>query len=190
MTKKPATKAFVTCQGWRKWLRAHHATSDGIWLRIFKKNSGVESVSYAEALDEALCFGWIDGQKNKYDDTSWLQRFTPRRPKSVWSKRNREHVERLIQEKRMTPAGLAKVDAAKKDGRWDEAYDAQSTMAVPRDFLSELEKDEDAFAFFKTLNRSNTYAIAWRLQNAKKPETRERRKAQLLALMKNGKKLH
>jgi uncharacterized protein YdeI (YjbR/CyaY-like superfamily) len=190
MTNKPPTKAFETAEAWRKWLTKHHAAPSGISMRIFKKGSGVASLSYAEALDEALCFGWIDGQKNAYDKTSWLQRFTPRRPKSVWSKKNREHVARLIKEKRMAPAGLAQVEAAKKDGRWDKAYDASSTMSVPEDFLKELKKDKGAYAFFKMLNRANTYAIAWRLQTARKPETRERRKEQLLALMKIRKKLH
>jgi uncharacterized protein YdeI (YjbR/CyaY-like superfamily) len=147
-------------------------------------------VSYADALDEALCYGWIDGQKDRYDAESFLQKFTPRRLKSLWSKKNREHVARLTKEKRMTAAGQKEVEAAKKDGRWDSAYDSASAMAVPQDFLKELKKDKRAYAFFKTLNRANTYAIAWRLQTAKKPETRERRKAQLLALMREGKKLH
>jgi uncharacterized protein YdeI (YjbR/CyaY-like superfamily) len=147
-------------------------------------------MTYAEALDEALCFGWIDGQKDADDATSWLQKFTPRRSKSMWSKRNREHIARLIEEKRMTPAGLAEVEAAQMDGRWDGAYDAPSTMKVPEDFLKELKQNESAYAFFKTLNRANTYAIAWRLQTAKKPETRARRMQILLAMMQQGKKLH
>ncbi len=190
MTDDLPTKTFKTAADWRQWLKRHHAKSRGVWVRIFKKHAGEETVSYAEALDEALCFGWIDGQKRAYDKTSWLQKFTPRRPKSVWSKRNREHVARLIKEKRMMPAGLAQVQAAKKDGRWGKAYDSPSAMTVPEDFLEELEKDKNAYAFFKTLNRANTYAIAWRLQTAKKPETRELRKTKLLALMKAGKKLH
>ncbi|MCJ9430166.1 YdeI/OmpD-associated family protein [Kordiimonas marina] len=190
MTDNYPTETFKTAAAWRQWLTKHHAASAGIWVRIFKKHTNTETVSYAEALDEALCFGWIDGQKAKYDDESWLQKFTPRRPKSVWSKRNREHVERLVKEHRMTPAGLAEVEAAKKDGRWDSAYDAASTMEVPEDFITELKEDETAYAFFKTLNKANTYSIAWRLQTAKKPETRQRRKTQLLELLKAGKKLH
>jgi uncharacterized protein YdeI (YjbR/CyaY-like superfamily) len=190
MTSSTLIQSFKTSREWRSWLAKNHAKPDGVWLRIFKKNSDVATVSYAEALDEALCYGWIDGQKKAYDTQSFLQRFTPRRPKSVWSKRNREHVARLIREKRMTPAGLAHVEAAKKDGRWDAAYDASSTMTVPADFLKELKRDKDAYAFFKTLNRANTYAIAWRLQTAKKPETRAQRMEKLLAMLSEGKKLH
>ena len=190
MTSSLPTKTFETAGKWRGWLTKHHAVSNGVWIRIFKRGSGVRTVSYAEALDEALCFGWIDGQKHAYDATSWLQKFTPRRAKSVWSKRNREHVARLVKEQRMTPAGMAEVAAAQRDGRWDDAYDAPSTMQVPEDFLNELKKDKIAYAFFKTLNRANTYAIAWRLQTAKKPETRARRMQTLLAMMRQGKKLH
>lgn len=190
MTSRPPAKTFETAEEWRRWLAEHHAASTGIWIRIFKRVAGVKGMSYAEALDEALCFGWIDGQKNACDATSWLQKFTPRRSKSVWSKRNREHIDRLIKEKRMTPAGLAEVEAAKSDGRWDRAYDGSSTMEVPEDFLKELKADKSAYAFFKTLNRANTYAIAWRLQTAKKPETRARRMQILLAMMRDGKKLH
>ncbi len=190
MTDSLPTKAFKTAADWRQWLETNHAKSRGVWLRIFKKHTGAETVSYAEALDEALCFGWIDGQKATYDETSWLQKFTPRRAKSVWSKRNREHVARLVEEKRMMPAGLAQVEAAKKDGRWERAYDAGSTMEVPEDFISELRKDKAAYAFFETLNKANTFAIAWRLQTAKKPETRARRMQALLAMMSEGKKLH
>jgi uncharacterized protein YdeI (YjbR/CyaY-like superfamily) len=190
VTGKSPTKAFETAEQWRQWLAENHATSGGIWLRIFKKNAGKDTVSYAEALDEALCFGWIDGQKDAYDTTSWLQKFTPRRPNGVWSKRNREHIARLIKQKRMTARGLAEVEAAQKDGRWNNAYDASSTMTVPEDFIKELKKDKGAYAFFKTLNRANTFAIGWRLQTAKKPETRDRRKQRLLTLMKQRKKLH
>jgi uncharacterized protein YdeI (YjbR/CyaY-like superfamily) len=184
------TKIFESSRQWRQWLTKYHGTSSGVWLRIFKKDSDMATISYAEALDEALCFGWIDGQKNKYDEVSWLQKFTPRRSKSMWSKRNREHVARLIKEKRMMPAGSAQVEAAKKDGRWGKAYDASSSMTVPVDFLEELKRDRDAYTFFKSLNRANTYAIAWRLHTAKKPETRERRKKQLLGMMKKRERLH
>jgi uncharacterized protein YdeI (YjbR/CyaY-like superfamily) len=147
-------------------------------------------VTYAQALDEALCYGWIDGVVNKYDADSWMQRFSPRRAKSMWSKRNREHVARLIQEKRMTPFGLVHVDAAKKDGRWDAAYDSPKNMQVPADFIQAVKKDAKAYAFFKTLTRANTYAIAFRLATAKKPETRSRRFDILLEMMKQQKKPH
>ncbi len=190
MTDDRPVKTFKTAAEWRQWLTAHHATSTGIWLRIFKKHAGKETVCHGAALDEALCFGWIDGQKARYDDESWLQKFTPRRPKSLWSKRNREHVARLVKDERMTPPGLAEVQAAKSDGRWDRAYDPAVTMEVPEDFIRDLKKDKAAYAFFMTLNNANTYAIGWRLQTALRPETRQRRKAQLLALMKAGKRLH
>jgi uncharacterized protein YdeI (YjbR/CyaY-like superfamily) len=183
-------KSFSTRAKWRAWLGQKHAKSDGIWIRIYKKNSDIKTVTYAEALDEALCYGWIDGQKKAYDSDSFLQRFTPRRPKSMWSKRNCEHVARLIKEKRMTTAGLREVTAAKQDGRWDSAYDAPSSMEIPEDFLEELKKDKMSHEFFKTLNRANIYAIVWRLQTAKKPETRARRMKNLLAMMKERKKLH
>lgn len=182
--------SFKSPQELRAWLSKNHGKSNGIWLKIFKKASAIPSVTYDEALDEALCFGWIDGQKNKFDDKSWLQRFTPRRPKSIWSKRNREHITRLTKEKRMMPAGIQAVEEAKKDGRWSQAYGSSKDMEVPPDFLNELKKDTKAYAFFRTLNRANTHAIAYRLQTAKKPETRERRKKSLIMMMQQRKKLH
>jgi uncharacterized protein YdeI (YjbR/CyaY-like superfamily) len=185
-----AVRPFAAVQSWSTWLEKNQAKSDGVWLRIYKKDSGKKTVTYAEALDEALCYGWIDGQKKAYDAESFLQKFTPRRPKSMWSKRNREHVMRLIKEKRMTNAGRAEIAAAKKDGRWVQAYDAPSTMTIPEDFLKVLKKDKKAYEFFKTLNKANTYGIAWRLQTATKPETRAKRMESLLAMMKEGKKLH
>jgi uncharacterized protein YdeI (YjbR/CyaY-like superfamily) len=182
--------SFKTPKAWRSWLAKHHARPEGVWLRFFKSASGVNSITYAEALDEALCFGWIDGQLKPYDAQSWLRKFTPRRSKSIWSKRNREHVARLIKEKRMTAAGFKEIEKAKADGRWDDAYDSPKNMTVPAGFLRELKKDKNAFAFFQTLNRANTYAIAWRLQTAKKPETREKRMHALLHMLRQGKKLH
>jgi len=183
----------VSCKSakaWATWLRKNHARSDGVWLQFFKKNSGVVYISYAEALDEALCFGWIDGQARGFDEQSWLQRFGPRRSRSIWSKRNTEHVARLMSEGRMQPAGLLQVEAAKRDGRWQQAYDSPKNMVVPDDFLKALAKNKKAHAFFETLNRANTYAIAWRLQIAKKPETREKRMKLILAMMRRGEKFH
>jgi uncharacterized protein YdeI (YjbR/CyaY-like superfamily) len=174
----------------RKWLAANHRRSDGIWLCIFKKDSGESSVTYAEALDEALCFGWIDGQKQRRDDLSWLQRFTRRRRKSCWSKINTQHAERLIQASRMKAAGQAEVDAAKEDGRWTAAYDSPSKAIIPEDFLAALGKDKKANAFFQSLNKANLYAIAYRLQTAKKPETRQRRMELILAMLARGEALH
>ncbi|MCG3157745.1 MAG: hypothetical protein DKINENOH_04381 [bacterium] len=182
--------SFKSQRDWANWLAKQHAASNGIWLRFFKKDSGVASVTYAEALDEALCYGWIDGRLDPYDEKSWLRRFTPRRPRSPWSKRNIEHVNRLTAAGRMKPAGLQEAEAAKKDGRWDKAYDPQGAMEMPADFLQALAKDKKAKAFFESLNRANHYAIAWRLQTAKRPETRARRMQAILAMLKKGEKFH
>jgi len=182
--------SFSTPQKWCAWLAKNHATSDGTRVFIFKKISKQRSISYDEALDEALCFGWIDGQKQAHDKESWIQKFTPRRSKSIWSKRNKEHIARLIKENRMKAAGLKEVEAAKKDGRWDSAYDSPKDMKIPSDFLKELKKNKKAEAFFKTLNKANLYGIAWRLQTAKKSETREKRMKVLLEMLAKGEKLH
>ncbi len=188
--KELPIKAFTTSEKWNAWLLKNHSTSNGIWVKLYKKDSGKKGMTRAEALDEALCFGWIDGQSKSGDDKYWIQKFTPRRAKSLWSKINREHVARLIKEKRMQPAGLKEIEEAKKDGRWEQAYDSPKNMEVPADFLKELKKDKKAYEFYKTLNKTNLYAIGWRLQTAKKPETRERRMKTLLEMMKDGKKIH
>jgi uncharacterized protein YdeI (YjbR/CyaY-like superfamily) len=182
--------AFETPGEWENWLKKHHDSSSGLWVRLFKKKSGKASITYAEALDGALCYGWIDSQKQSDDADAWLQRFSPRKAKSLWSAINTGHVERLIKEGRMTPAGLVHVEAAKKDGRWKKAYASQGTMEVPADFLRELKKDKKALAFFGTLNKVNRYAIAFRLHNAKKPETREKRMKTFLEMMKKGEKFY
>jgi uncharacterized protein YdeI (YjbR/CyaY-like superfamily) len=184
------TMSFTSSPDFRAWLEKHHGQSDGVLLRIYKKDSGVATVTYAEALDQALCFGWIDGQKLPYDKQSWLQKFTPRRPKSGWSKRNTQHVVRLTKIGAMTPAGLEAVDAAKADGRWKAAYDSFGTAAVPNDFLKELARNKKANAFFKTLNKTNLYAIIYRLQTAKKPETREKRTRAIIEKLARGEKFH
>jgi len=184
-------KSFSSSKKWKEWLALNYVTfNNGIWLRIFKKDSGEKTITYDEALDEALCFGWIDGQKKTYDEKSWLQKFTPRRSKSIWSKRNKARVVLLIEEKRMQPPGLEEIETAKKDGRWDKAYDSPSQMEIPSDFLAILEKDQQVYEFYKTLNKANIYAIAWRLQTAKTLETREKRMKVLLEMMKNRQKLH
>jgi uncharacterized protein YdeI (YjbR/CyaY-like superfamily) len=159
-------------------------------VRFFKKDSGVASATYQETLECALCFGWIDGQLKKYDDASWLRKFTPRRPRSVWSLKNKEHAERLIRSGRMRRPGYREIEAARKDGRWKAAYDPPSTMTVPADLVKRLEANRRAKAFFETLNRANLYAIAWRLQTAKKPETRERRLNDIVAMLSRGQKFH
>lgn len=175
---------------WEQWLADNHASSDGVWLQFFKKASGKKTITYAEAIDEALCYGWIDGQSKSYDDESWLQKFTPRRARSIWSKVNIQKVERLIEAGKMKPAGLNQIEAAKLDGRWERAYDSPSNATVPEDFLRELDKDEKAKAFFETLNKTNTYAIIFRLQTAKKPETREKRMKAILEMLAKGEKFY
>jgi len=181
---------FTNSREWRDWLEKNQSNIDGVWLKLFKKSSGKQSFTYHQALDEALCFGWIDGIKKSFDDQAWLQKFTPRRKRSTWSKINRQHVARLVKEKKMTEFGLKEIERAKQDGRWDAAYDSPKNMKVPADFLTELKKDKMSYEFYKTLNKANTYAIAWRLRSAKKPETRERRMNVLLKMMKDHKKLH
>jgi uncharacterized protein YdeI (YjbR/CyaY-like superfamily) len=182
--------AFPEAKEWERWLAKTHASSSGVWLRLFKKGSGVATVTHAEALAAAICYGWIDGQIKKCDDVSWLRKFTPRRPKSVWSKRNRELVEQLMAAGKMRPAGLKEVKAAQADGRWDRAYDSPSKMTVPDDFLAKLSKNKKAWMFFETLNKANRYAIAWRLQTAKKPETREKRMREIIAMLAKGEAFH
>ena len=186
----PKILTFRSPPEFRKWLSANHKNPDGLWLQIFKKNSKTKSITYAEALDEALCFGWIDGQKKPHDAESWIQKFTPRRARSSWSKINTRHAERLIDAGRMKPPGQAEIDRAKQDGRWKSAYDSPSNAVFPEDFLTALRKDAKAKAFFDTLNKANTYAIAYRLQTAKKPETRLRRMEMILAMLSKGEKFH
>jgi uncharacterized protein YdeI (YjbR/CyaY-like superfamily) len=181
---------FTSSEDFTSWLAKHHKVSSGIWIRLFKIKSGVPTITYAEALDVALCYGWIDGQKKAYDTESWLQKFTPRRRKSIWSKRNREHVERLDKSGMMKAAGIKEVEAAKADGRWEQAYESSGNMTVPPDFLNELAKNKKAEAFFKTLNKTNIYSIVWRLQTAKKSETRNKRMKAILEMLKKGEKFH
>jgi len=182
---------FKTSVDFRHWLEKNHAASDGIWLRISKQRESREnSLTYAEALDQALCYGWIDGQKKPSDKLSWLQKFTPRRPRSRWSKINTQHVERLIKAGTMTPAGMEAVKAAKTDGRWNAAYTSSSSAAPPEYFLRDLRKNKKAEAFFRTLNKANVYSIVYRLETAKRPETREKRMKTILALMEQGKAFH
>ncbi len=181
---------FKRPQDWERWLEENHATSAGVWLRLAKKDSGLQSVTYAEALDVALCYGWIDGQKKAYDDAAWLQKFTPRGRKSIWSKVNRQKAQALIDNGRMRHAGLDAIAQAKRDGRWEAAYDSPGTAAVPADFQAALDASSKASSFFATLNRANRYAILFRLQTAKKPETRARRIREFIHMLESGQKLH
>jgi uncharacterized protein YdeI (YjbR/CyaY-like superfamily) len=172
------------------WLEGNHAESDGLWLKIAKKGSGVESVSYAEALEVALCFGWIDSQKRGFDEKHFLQRFTPRRPRGKWSRNNRDAAEALIAAGKMRPAGLAEVEAAKADGRWQAAYAGQRTAEAPADLRRELDANPAAREFFAGLDSANRYAIVYRLNDAKRPETRERRLRKFVAMLERGEKIH
>lgn len=175
---------------WENWLDTYHERSKGIWLKIAKKDSALITVSYSEALEEALCYGWIDGQKKPYDQEVWLQKFTPRRPNSVWSKVNVDKVMQLIASGRMKPTGMKEVNVAKEDGRWDAAYESQRNFTIPDDFQTELERNERAKAFFETLNRQNRYAICFRIQTAKKAETRQKRIDKFIEMLNNNKKLY
>ena len=181
---------FTTIEEWETWLAKNHSKLPGIWIQFFKKNSGINSVSRSEVLDIALCYGWIDGQAKSLDEKAWLQKYTPRRPKSIWSKRNTEHVTRLIKEGKMKPAGLAEIEKAKADGRWENAYDSPTTMTIPQDFLIALSKNKKAKDFFETLNKTNIYAIVWRLQTAKKPETKMKRIHAIVTMLSKREKFY
>jgi uncharacterized protein YdeI (YjbR/CyaY-like superfamily) len=181
---------FASRNAWEQWLAEQHAASRGVWLKIAKKGSGIATVTYAEALEVALCYGWIDGQKGAFDQDYFLQRFTPRLPRSKWSKTNCAKVEQLIAQGAMQPAGLREVQRAKEDGRWAGAYDAQSRATVPDDLQQELDKNAAAQAFFATLDRLNRYAILYRIQDAKRPETRARRIADFVAMLSEHQKIY
>ncbi|HLG61416.1 MAG TPA: YdeI/OmpD-associated family protein [Ktedonosporobacter sp.] len=181
---------FASQQDWEDWLKEHHADTKGIWLKLAKKGTGIFSIDYQQALEIALCYGWIDGQKASYDEQHWLQKFTPRGPKSIWSKINCDKATTLIVEGRMQPAGMLQVERAKADGRWDAAYESQSKITVPADLQSELDKNQQAKDFFATLDSRNRYAILWRIQTAKKPETRSVRIQKFVAMLAQNQKLH
>ena len=193
---KPAPKAelpvqaFASAVGFERWLRTHHDSSPGLWLRLMKKASGQPSVSYAEALEVALMFGWIDGQTKTYDADSWLRKFVPRAARSIWSKINRDKALALIAEGRMQPAGLVQVERAQQDGRWHAAYDSPSKAKPPPDFAKALAASARATAFFATLSGANRYAVLFRVQAPKKPETRERKIRELIAMLERGEKIH
>lgn len=186
----PEPRGFRSPKELRAWMAKEHARADVLLLRIYKKDSGVPSVTYAEALDQALCFGWIDGQKRPLDANSWVQKFTPRRAKSNWSKINIAHADRLTQEGHMTPAGLKEVEAAKADGRWATAYDSFSNATVPAEFVEELARNAKAKQFYATLNKTNLYSIAYRLQTAKRAETKIKRIKLIIDMLARGEKFH
>jgi len=180
---------FATAADLEAWIEKHGEESDGIWLKFAKKDSGIESVVYAEAVEIALSYGWIDGQAKRLDDHHYLQRFTPRRPRSKWSRINREKAERLIAESRMRPAGLREVERAKEDGRWDEAYDSPSTATVPEDFRAALDAEPAAAEFFASLGSTRRYSFLYRIADAKRPETRAKRIAEYVELLARGETL-
>jgi uncharacterized protein YdeI (YjbR/CyaY-like superfamily) len=197
--KKPTAVARVahdtpvectTVAAWERWLKRHHATAAGVWIRMAKKASGIASVDHPEALEVVLCYGWIDGQRKGDGDQHFLQRFTPRTARSTWSKINRDKVLKLIDDGRMQPAGLAEIERARADGRWDAAYDAQSVATVPPDLQAALDANRKAKAFFATLDSRNRFAILFRTQGAKKPETRARRIAQFVEMLAKGEKVY
>ncbi len=183
------TILFAHAKDWERWLEDNHASS-GVWIKMAKKGSGVDSVRYPEVLDIALCFGWIDGRREALDERHFLQRFTPRRSRSRWSRINRDKVERLIAEGRMRAAGLSEVERAKADGRWEAAYDGQKTIAVPDDLRQELDARPQAKAFFAELSSQNRYAVLYRLQDAKRAETRARRLAKFLDMLDAGERIY
>ncbi|GAA5007438.1 bacteriocin-protection protein [Pseudoluteimonas lycopersici] len=182
-------RPFEDAAAFEKWLEKNASTA-GLWLKIAKKDSGIASVTYAEALEVALCHGWIDGQKKSFDENCFLQRFTPRRARSLWSKNNIAHVERLIAAGRMRAAGLSEVEAAKADGRWDAAYHGAAKMDVPQELAIALAKNRKAKAFFDKLDKANRYAVCWRVQSALKPETKAARVEKLVAMLARGEKIH
>jgi uncharacterized protein YdeI (YjbR/CyaY-like superfamily) len=186
----PAPIPFATAAAWEQWLEDNHAVSRGVWVKIAKKGTGIESVRYPEVLDSALCFGWIDARREALDERYFVQRFTPRRPRSRWSRINCEKVERLTADGRMRPAGLAEVERARADGRWDEAYEGMKVSTVPVDLQRELDARPSARASFEQLTSQNRYAILYRLHEAKRPETRARRLAKFVAMLEAGEKVY
>jgi uncharacterized protein YdeI (YjbR/CyaY-like superfamily) len=181
---------FASDAEWERWLDENHASVDGVWIKMAKKGTGIESVRYPEVLDTALCFGWIDGKRLALDEQYFLQRFVPRRPRSNWSRINVDKVERLAAEGRMRSAGTAEVERAKADGRWAAAYEGQRLSTVPDDLQAELDARPEAKAFFEGLNKQNRFAILYQLQDAKRPETRARRLAKFVAMLEAGEKIY
>lgn len=183
-------KLFADRAEMEDWLEEHHSSPDGIWLQIAKKGARTPTVTYEEAVELGLCFGWIDSQVRRFDDEHYIQRFTPRRPRGRWSKINREKAEALIEAGKMRPGGLAEVEAAQADGRWEAAYEGQRTAKVPSDLQRELDASPAAAEFFASLDSANRYAIVYRLDDAKKPETRERRLRKFVGMLERGEKIH
>ena len=189
-TAQPDPRRFATQRAFETWLRGNHASSDGVWLLIAKPRADKPTITYPQAVEVALCYGWIDGQKKSIDTHHWLQRFTPRRARSMWSKANRTKAEALMQCGRMQPSGMAEIERARADGRWDAAYDGARTAALPADLQAALDAEPEASAFFAGLDRANRYAVLWRVQTAIRPETRSKRIKALVSMLARGEKIH
>ena len=181
---------FKSEKEWEKWLEKNNSKSNGIWMKIAKKETGIKSVYYPEALDSALCYGWIDGQKKPFDEVYWLQKFTHRLPKSKWSKKNCNRAEELIKLGKMKLPGMKEIEFAKKDGRWENAYESQRNIGVPEDFKKKMEENPGTIEFFNSLNSTNRYAFLYRINDAKRPETRMQRINTFIEMLKEKKKLH
>ena len=188
--KEATILSFSSPKDFEKWIKKNYLLTEGIWIKFAKKNSAIASISPQEALEFALCYGWIDGQRKTFDDKYFLNKYTPRRKGSLWSKRNCVIANLLIKDKRMKPSGMKEIEAAKTDGRWERAYDSAKNMTIPPDFLDRVKKSKKGFKFFKSLNKTNMFAIGFRLQTAKKPETREKRMKAILEMMDQGKSFH
>jgi len=184
------TLTFSNPAEWESWLELNGSTAAGLWLRLAKKSAPQQTISYAQALESALCYGWIDGQKRAENEHYWRQRFTPRKARSLWSKINKNKAEALAAAGRMRPAGLREIDRARQDGRWEAAYSPASTSTVPDDLQKALAENKKANAFFATLNSQNRYAILFRIQNAKRAETRARKIAQFVEMLAKGERIH
>ncbi|MCL5031604.1 MAG: YdeI/OmpD-associated family protein [Bacteroidetes bacterium] len=181
---------FKSEKEWERWLDKNYSKSSGIWMKIAKKETGIKSIYYPEALDTALCYGWIDGQKKPFDNTFWLQKFTHRLSKSKWSKKNRNRADELIKLGKMKPEGQKEIDLAKKDGRWEAAYESQRNIGIPEDFQNKMDENPGTLEFFNSLNKVNKYAILYRIHDAKRPETRIQRIEKFIQMLKEKKKIH
>ncbi|EPG73906.1 bacteriocin-protection protein, YdeI/OmpD-associated family [Leptospira fainei serovar Hurstbridge str. BUT 6] len=189
-TKEIQTIPFRSQKEWEKWLKGNHSSVSGIWLKIAKKKSGIETVTYEEAIEIALCYGWIDGQKKPFDTEHWLQKFSPRVARSIWSKINRDKAEKLIASGKMKSAGLKAIENAKQNGSWEKAYESQGRITIPEDLKKALDKNKKAKAFFETLDSTNRYAILFRIHNVKKEETRMKRLRQFVEMLERNEKIH
>jgi len=190
MSSTKEVRLFARPADWEAWLADNHRSSQGVWLRLAKKDSGLRSITYAEALEVALCYGWIDGQKRADNEQAWLQRFLPRSDRSVWSRINREKAQTLIASGRMQPAGQAAIEVAKKNGNWDAAYESPKAATVPSDFQAALDANPEAREFFDALDRANRYAILFRIQTVKRPETRARKIQEFIQMLKRRERIH